>query len=90
MNPNTMTLQECCSFLSVPPTLDAIAGALPESWTLDYVRERFVEGNKWFASAYRALLKDKLGERVCAEADTEILSRARLAVACRMAEQSKE
>lgn len=59
----------------VPPTLDSIAAAMPEGWTIVVVQTP----GEWQASSLNGCL---------CRADTEILARARLAVACRRA--SKE
>lgn len=61
----------------VPATLDAIAGCMPEGWMLIISRGAVV-GDDWHAQAD----KDAPGYETCVgQADTEILARARLAVA---------
>lgn len=64
----------------IPPTLDAIAACMPEGWSIqiniDVYEMRPFECVAW---------KDVGDDGIEASADSELLARARLAVACRMA-----
>ena len=92
-NHETMTLEECYEalvemgvcrrqdrrFHPRDVTLDAIAAAMPEGWIQHIVQSHRPEwAFEWGAVAFR-----NDDQRRCeSHADTEILARARLAVAC--------
>lgn len=61
-----------------PPTIDAIAACMPDGWDLEIVC--LSDDKKWHTVGTHA--PDEWYE---VSADSEILARARLAVACRMA-----
>lgn len=69
-----------------PPTIDAIAAAMPEGWKIEV--ESHVGKLGWIASGWLIGMEDMMWESL--HADTELLARARLAVACRMAERGSK
>lgn len=88
-NHNEMTLAECCEEMKVPHcdccddhvTLDSIAACMPEGWAWEaghYRKDQCVLAEAWRPNAHLATCIE-------ASADTEILARARLAVACHRA-----
>lgn len=68
----------------IPATLDAIAGAMPEGWWLTLCHEPRTDGTSvWITSASDTHEDGGVGfNGVESRSDTEILARARLAVAC--------
>ena len=77
--------------------LDDIAAAMPEGWLLDEIsQDRYLDGNKeivWTAKAREYAFDDgnivNYREVRAGPCDTEILARARLAVACWRAQSTK-
>ncbi len=63
----------------IEPTLDSAATAMPNGWMMHSLRQGVLR--RWQTEAW------KDGEIVAATADTELLARWRLVVACMMAEK---
>lgn len=85
---DVMTLDECVEWLEremrhvLFPTLDSIAAAMPEGWDWTVCFGNDVNRN-YSAEAWSRSLPCK--HEFVEDCDTELLARARLAVACRMA-----
>jgi len=79
---------EFTSFHPYPPTLDAAAAAMPEGWYfmlgMGLPKDLGGSGVGFWCDAFKPR-EDNTNIRVAA--DTEILARFRLAVACRLAEK---
>lgn len=82
-DPNQLTLAECCDELGCFPTLDSIAGALPEGWFWDNIR--CIENGFEVTVIQEETPTNSTSfvERIVA--DTEPLSRARASVMARRA-----